>query len=104
MHAAWRHRHIASPSHHIATVFRRRRNRLGHDKANKLVGLFHNLRLLKRMKTPEYSEPTIAWAEDLEHSGVTKYKPTGASHPSALLRQPIAGSGSDPKLEGLQLP
>ena len=81
---------------------RRRRNRVGHDKANTLVGLFHNLRMLKRMKEPQYSEPTIAWAEDLEHSGVTKYKPNGAS--SALLKQPIGGSSSNLKQEGLQLP
>ena len=31
----------------------RRRNRLSHEKANKLVALFHNLRLLKRMKNPQ---------------------------------------------------
>ena len=37
----------------------RRHNRLGHEKANKLVGLFHNLRLLKRMKKPQYTEPAI---------------------------------------------
>ena len=37
-----------------------RRNRLGHEKADKLVSLFHNLRLLKRMKKPNYTEPMIA--------------------------------------------
>ena len=41
----------------------RRRNRLGHDKANKLVALFHNLRLLKRMKKPSYAEPMVAWGD-----------------------------------------
>ena len=69
----------------------RRRNRLSHAKANVLVGLFHNLRLLKRMKKPEYSEPAIAWTEDLEKSGVTKYLPgtsTGSPVSSLLLRTP----------------
>lgn len=28
---------------------------------NKLVGLFHNLRLLKRMKHPNFYEPMVAW-------------------------------------------
>ena len=66
----------------------RRRNRLSHVKANKLVGLFHNLRLLKRMKKSEYTEPTIAWGDDLEKSHVTKYtpgKPAGASSLLALM-------------------
>ena len=71
-------------------------------KANTLVGLFHNLRLLKRMKTPQYSEPTIAWAEDLEHSGVTKYRPSGSAGPSALLKK--GGTSSDPMQHTLQLP
>ena len=53
--------------------------------ANKLVGMFHNLRLLKRMKEPKYSEPTIAWAEDLEHSAVAKFKPAGSTSASALV-------------------
>ena len=65
----------------------RRRNRLSHEKSNKLVALFHNLRLLKRMKKPKYTEPSIAWADteelDGEHSRVIKYEPlTG---PSKLL-------------------
>ena len=34
----------------FAFVKDRRRNRLGHGKSNMLVGLFHNLRLLKRMR------------------------------------------------------
>jgi hypothetical protein len=51
----------------------RRRNRLSHKKANVLVGLFHNLRLLKRMKKPQYTEPAIAWTDDLAKSGVIKY-------------------------------
>jgi hypothetical protein len=64
----------------------RRRNRLGHDKANLLVGLFHNLRLLKRMKKPEYVEPAIAWADDLEKSAVTKFMPGQSRVPSLLLK------------------
>ena len=62
----------------------RRRNRLSHEKADKLVGLFHNLRLLKRMKRPNYSEPAIAWTDNVELSGVTKYTPSIAN-PSHLL-------------------
>jgi hypothetical protein len=65
----------------------RRRNRLDHEKANKLVGLFHNLRLLRRMKDPNYSEPAIGWTEDVEHTGVGKYK-AASSSPSALLAGP----------------
>jgi hypothetical protein len=58
----------------------RRRNRLSHKKANVLVGrLFHNLRLLKRMKKPRYTAPAFAWTEDLEKSGVIKHEPAGAA-------------------------
>ena len=46
----------------------RRRNRLSHYKANKLVRLFHNLRLLKRMKKPQYSEPMISHGLTLRRS------------------------------------
>ena len=80
----------------------RRRNRLGHNKANKLVALFHNLRLLKRMKTPQYSEPTIAWAADDEHSGITKYKPGGSVSTSTLLKAPDARSSSPSPMLALQ--
>ena len=62
----------------------RRRNRLSHEKANKLVGLFHNLRLLKRMKKPQYSEPVIAWTEGLDKSGVTTYQLGSGSVPPLL--------------------
>ena len=78
----------------------RRRNRLSHEKANKLVSLFHNLRLLKRMNTPKYSEPAVGWTEDTEHSGVTKYNPAGAG-PSNLLK--LAGHPS-PALPSPALP
>ena len=64
----------------------RRRNRLGHDKANLLVGLFHNLRLLKRMKKPQYTEPTIAWNDDVEKTGVTTYAIGSPATACALLK------------------
>ena len=50
-----------------------KRNRLGHFKANKLVGLFHNLRLMMRMKNVNYAEPAVAWSADEDHTGVTKF-------------------------------
>ena len=62
----------------FAFVKDRRRNRLSHDKANKLVGLFHNLRLLMRMRKVSYAEPAVAWTDDLERSAVTKYEPAVA--------------------------
>jgi len=37
----------------------RRSNRLGHGKSNMLVGLFHNLRLLKRMRKLLYTEQCV---------------------------------------------
>lgn len=54
-----------------------RRNRLEHNKANKLVALFHNLRLLNRVRQPQYSEPAVGWNTEDEKSGVTKY---GVAH------------------------
>ena len=50
-----------------------RRNRLGHVKASKLVGLFHNLRLIHRVKKPAYSEPCIGWNEEDFKVGLTKF-------------------------------
>ena len=50
-----------------------KRNRLSHSKANKLVGLFHNLRLMMRMKSVAYAEPAVSWAGDEDHSGITKF-------------------------------
>ena len=49
----------------------RRRNRLGHDKSNKLVALFHNLRLLKKMRKLLYSEPCVGWNEEEEKTGAS---------------------------------
>ena len=62
----------------FAFVKDRRRNRLSHARANKLVGLFHNLRLLKRMKKVSYAEPAVAWTDNLERSAVTKFEPLEA--------------------------
>ena len=50
-----------------------RRNKLEHGKANKLVAIFHNCRLLKRMKKPAYVEPAIGWNTEDNHAGVIKY-------------------------------
>jgi hypothetical protein len=50
------------------------------------VGLFHNLRLLKRMKKPSYSEPAIAWGDDLEKSHVTKYNPASGGWGALMLK------------------
>jgi hypothetical protein len=50
-----------------------RRNRLGHDKASKLVALFHNMRLLTRMKKHKYVEPAISWNTEDTVTGVIKY-------------------------------
>ena len=50
-----------------------RRNRLEHGRADKLVALFHNLRLMARAKKPDYSEPAIGWNEDDFHAGVTSF-------------------------------
>jgi len=50
-----------------------RRNRLEHNRANKLVALFHNLRLIARVKKPTYVEPAIGWNDEDFNSGVTKF-------------------------------
>ena len=55
-------------------VVDRRRNRLVHRKANKLVSLFHNLRLMQRQKKTSYTVPAVAWTENVEDSsGITRY-------------------------------
>ena len=54
------------------------------------MSLFHNLRLLKRMKKPNYTEPMIAWGDaddvDVDRSRVVKYE-QGSAGPSKLLMQ-----------------
>ena len=61
----------------FAFIKDRRRNRLGHVKANKLVGLFQNIRLMLRQKKVMYCEPAVAWTEaDADggvKSGITKW-------------------------------
>lgn len=47
----------------FAFVVDKRRNRLKHEKADKLVGLFHNLRLLRKMNRVKYAEPIVGWGE-----------------------------------------
>lgn len=64
------------------------RNRLGHVRSNKLVALFHNLRLLFRMKKTSYEEPAVAWADvEKAESGISKY---GVAHYSATSVTSIA--------------
>ncbi|KAL1508463.1 hypothetical protein AB1Y20_004565 [Prymnesium parvum] len=57
----------------FAFIKDRKRNRLVHDKANKLVSLFHNLRLLLKLKSRNYSEPAVGWADTDIESGVTRW-------------------------------
>lgn len=66
----------------FAFVKDKRRNRLRHHRADKLVALFHNLRLVYRMKKPAYEEPAVAWtdANNPDESGIFKY---GVAHYSA---------------------
>ena len=60
----------------FAFIKDKRRNRLTHEKSNKLVGLFHNLRLLAKMATPKYMEPAIGWFTEQESgSAVTVWEP-----------------------------
>ena len=53
----------------FAFVKDRRRNRLAHGRSNKLVGLFHNLRLLKRMRKLLYTEQCVGWNDEDEKTG-----------------------------------
>lgn len=61
----------------FAFVKDKRRNRLAHTRANKLVALFHNLRLSVRMRKCTYSEPAVGWNDEDDHTGVMKY---GVAH------------------------
>lgn len=62
----------------FAFVKDRRRNRLAHHRASKLTALFHNLRLIYRMKKSDYEEPAVAWTNpDTPESGITKF---GVTH------------------------
>jgi hypothetical protein len=66
----------------FAFVKDRRRNKLGHEKANKLVRIFHNLRLIHKMHKPKYTEPAVGWSHDVEKSGVEKF---GVAHHEILV-------------------
>ena len=57
----------------FAFVKDRRRNRLTHEKSSKLVSLFHNLRLLNRVKKPGYVEPALGWNDEDFKSGLIKF-------------------------------
>ncbi len=46
---------------------------LPHRKADKLVAIFHNRRLLARMNKPKYVEPAIGWNDEDDKAGVIKY-------------------------------
>ena len=51
-----------------------RRNKLGHEDANKLVALFHNLWHISRMKgQPTVYEPAVGWNNEELKVGVTSY-------------------------------
>ena len=62
-----------------------KRNRLKHVKANKLVGLFHNLRLLFRLKKPDYTEPMVGWNEEDKKVGLVKYGVTHYEQPTTKM-------------------
>ena len=53
----------------FAFVKDKRRNRLGHFKSNKLVALFHNLRLIKKMRKLLYTEPCVGLNDEDEKTG-----------------------------------
>ena len=51
-----------------------RRNKLGHEDANKLVALFHNLWHISRMKgQPTVYEPAVGWNNEELKVGVVSY-------------------------------
>ena len=77
-----------------------RRNRLKHGKANKLVALFHNLRLLFRMKKPNYIEPAVGWNYEDQKTGLVKYglthwEPAEVKTIPAPVRPPVAFADED---------
>lgn len=58
----------------FAFIKDRKRNRLTHTRADKLVSLFHNLRIMKGLRSPRYVEHAVAWLEEGEvKSGITKW-------------------------------
>ena len=65
-----------------------KRNRLKHEKANMLVALFHNLRLLFRMKKANYTEPMVGWNEEDRLTGLTKYGVCHFEQPASVKKIP----------------
>ena len=61
----------------------------------KPVALFHNLRLISRMKKPCYVEPAIGWNNEDKHSGVVKY---GVAHYEPLQRRAKIDAPARPAL------
>ena len=77
----------------FAFIKDRRRNKLQHEKANKLVAIFHNLRLLARMNKPNCVEPAVGWNCEDNHVGVIKYgvadyEPRTKSTPISATKRP----------------
>jgi hypothetical protein len=77
----------------FAFIKDRRRNKLQHEKTNKLVAIFHNLRLLARMNKPNCVEPAVGWNCEDNHVGVIKYgvadyEPRTKSTPISTTKRP----------------
>lgn len=58
----------------FAFIKDRKRNRLAHDKADKLVAIFHNLRMLKKMSRMQFVETNIGWNDDDTATGLAQYE------------------------------
>ena len=56
----------------------------GHERASKLVSLFHNLRLLNRMKKPDYTEPALGWNDEDFKVGLVKFGVAEYSAPAKV--------------------
>ncbi|KAL1499928.1 hypothetical protein AB1Y20_012610 [Prymnesium parvum] len=61
----------------FAFIKDKKRNRLKHDRADKLVALFHNLRMVNKMKKCAYVESAVGWNEEDMHTGIQKW---GVTH------------------------
>lgn len=57
----------------FAFIKDRRRNKLGHGKADKLVALFHNNRIQINQQKVNYTEPAVGWVKDENRSEITKW-------------------------------
>ena len=67
-------------------------------RANKLVALFHNLRLLTRAKKPNYTEPAVGWNEEDDKVGVTAF---GVSHYESTAKLHVKAPPVRPPVEFL---